>query len=142
MSISSGIIHVRFLKWFSYTHNSYIIMSTLLDYSGFLQTYHSILGHQISQTKATFEHFFCALWFGNLPFISPQFNFFIHSTVLYFITEKDYFVIITEAHNPYAPDYDQKINIMAKSIYRSGRPFIIAPHSYSLNASLVNIFSG
>ena len=92
-------------------------MSTLLDYSGFLQTHHSILDHQISQTKATFEHFFCALWFENLPFISPQFNFFIHSTVLYFITEKDYFVIITEAPYPYASDYNQKINIIAKSIY-------------------------
>ena len=33
-------------------------MSTLLDYPGFLQIHHPISGHQISQTKATFEHFF------------------------------------------------------------------------------------
>ena len=33
-------------------------MSTLLDYPGFLQIHHAISGHQISQTKATFEHFF------------------------------------------------------------------------------------
>ena len=35
---------------------------------------------------------------------------------MYFITEKDYFVITTEAANPYASDYNQKINIIAKSI--------------------------
>ena len=56
---------------------------------------------------------------------------------MYFITEKDNFVIITEAYNLHASDYNQIINIIAKSIYRSHGSFIIAQHSYSLNASLV-----
>ena len=42
---------------------------------------------------------------------------------MYFITENNYFVIITEVPNPYASDYNQKINIIAKSIYRSRGPF-------------------
>ena len=46
-------------------------------------------------------------------------NFYIHSTVLVWMSslQKIINVIITEAPYPYASDYNQKINIIAKSIY-------------------------
>ena len=143
MTISSGIIHVRFLNWFSQTHNSYIcqLSKIIQDSCRYIIRSRVTKSHRQKQLLSIF-----------LCFMVWLINFYIHSTVLVCMSslKKIINVIITEAPYPYASDYNQKINIIAKSIYRSRGPFchcssqllferLIGKHFLRLNLKLLRL---